>query len=311
MKRVILSMLGILIGNISMQASLLLEYKFDQVGAVQESSGEKSLNLTTYNASAVATNYVTAAQVPLGGVTNALNLTSENVYPSSADALRGAAQASLNNTNASFLRNDLKSFTISAWVMNDYTLVTSLNASRRVFSLRDSSASKGVVELMISNTSIIISLTGSGSDGTQQVTQQFNTPLTVPANNSTWYFLSVTYDDTTGALKVYSGEEGQTLSLYTGQNSTAGTLLTSANLLAIGNAGYNQDRRFDGYISDVRFYDEVLDNTQIQQLYAAVPEPTVGAALGVAGFFAVVYRFLGTKEKRSVVALASASVQKP
>jgi hypothetical protein len=298
-------MLGILIGNISAQASLLLEYKFDQVGAVQESSGEKSLNMTTYNASAVATNYVTAAPGVPGGGTNALNLTSENVNPSGVDNLQGDAQAALNNTNASFLRNDLKSFTISAWVMNDYTFNTTLNASRRVFSLRDSSASKGVVELLISNTNVSVSLTGSGGS------QIFSTPLTVPANNSTWYFLSVTYDDTTGALKVYSGAEGETLNLYTGQNSTTGTLLTSANLLAIGNAGYNQDRRFDGYISDVRFYDEVLDNTQIQQLYAAVPEPTVGAALGVAGFFAVVYRFLGTKEKRSVMALAVASVQKP
>lgn len=304
MKRLILSMLGILIGNISTEASPLLEYKFDQVGTVQQSSGSATLNLTTYNATGVATNYVTATPTPLGSVTNVLNLTSENVNPSSVDDLKGAAQASLNNTNASFLRNDLKSFTISTWVMNDYTAIGSTNQLRRVFSLRDNSQSKGVIELMISNTTVIVSLTGGGG------TQQFTTDLTVPANNSMWYFLSVTYDDTTGALKVYSGEEGDTLDLYTGQNTTAGTLLTTANLLAIGNVGYNQNRRFDGYISDVRFYDEVLNDTQIQQIYTAVPEPTAGAAIGMAGFFAVAYRFLGPKGKRSWMASASANVLK-
>ena len=295
-------MLGILIGNISTEAAPLLEYKFDQVGTVQQSSGSATLNLTTYNGSAVATNYVTATPVPLGSTTNVLNLTSENVNPSGVDDVKGAAQASLNNTNASFLRSELKSFTISTWVMNDYTQATSLNASRRVFSLRDNSLSKGVIELIISNASVIVSLTGNGG------TQQFNTSLTISANNSMWYFLSVTYDDTTGALKVYSGEEGDTLDFYTGQNTTAGTLLTTANSLAIGNAGYNHDRRFDGYISDVRFYDEVLNDAQIQQIYTAVPEPTAGAAIGMAGFFAVAYRFLGTKGKRSWMTSASASV---
>jgi len=282
MKRTILTVLGVFLGCVASNAALLLHYEFDEAGTTQASSGSEPLNLTTLNYAGVATNYVTSAPARPGSNGNALNFTDQNVDNglASGNLAKAAAQANLTNANASFLRGDLGSFTISTWVMNEFTPVSGVSGDRRVFSLRNGSA--GVVELKVSNTSLLLSLTGINGS------QQFDTGMKVPANVGDWYFLSMTYDSTTGGIQIYSGEQGAVLSLYTAVNATSGvvnTLLTNSTTLAIGNAGYAHDRRFDGYISDVRFYDEVLSSEQIDALYA-VPEPSVGAALGAAALLA-------------------------
>ena len=282
MKKTILTVLGVFLGCMASNAALLLNYKFDQSGTTQVSSGSEPLDLTTLNYAGVATNYVTSAPTRPGSNGNALNFTDQNVDNglASGNLAKGAAQANLTNANALFLRGGLASFTISTWVMNEFTPVGGVSGDRRIFSLRNGSA--GVVELKISNTSLLLSLTGTNG------AQQFDTGMKVPANVGDWYFLSVAYDSVTGAIQVYSGEQGAVLSLYTAVNATNGvvnTLLTNSTTLAIGNAGYAHDRRFDGYISDVRFYDEVLSSEQINALYT-VPEPSVGAALGAAALLA-------------------------
>jgi hypothetical protein len=88
----------------------------------------------------------------------------------------------------------------------------------------------------------------------------------------TWYFIAITWDDTTDQLRVYAGDE-TSVSLqaenlaWTGDMSVAG--LITENLF-LNSSGGNGSRNFavrDGMGSDLRYYDVARDLGQIQSDY--------------------------------------------
>lgn len=275
----------------------LLRYEFDEAGSTQSSTGSSSLALTVLNYDNIATNYITNTPVQRAGAKNgnALNLTSSNVdsgVPSDKTA-RGGAQAFLSNSNAAFLRGDLGSFTISAWVLNAQPR-DAVSVDRRIFSLRNAAGDQ-IVDFRLYNptgTKNILYLGLTGSEGSKTLTAP---SVTVPGNNQEWFFISITYDASTGLVNFYAGGEGGTLSTASASNvGVAGvnTLLTNATLLGVGNVGYQHARRLDGYLSDVRFYDEALSAEEIGNLYA-IPEPGTAMILGAGVLIVCLRRWKG------------------
>lgn len=302
-KSSLLAALGILICTTAASlAGPLLRYEFSQTGAVQQSSGSQQLDLTILNYNNQPADYITAAPVPRAGMStgNALNLTAANVDGglSPTNVTKGAAQASLGTPGGSnsFLQDGLGSFTITAWVLNSAS-TNSDAVLRRLFSLRDA-ANQPIIELSLntpkdaSTYSLSLSLTGAIRQN------DLTSTLSVPANNDTWFFVSVSYDSTTGQVKFYVGEEGGLLKSTTASNVVSGninTLLTNGSTLSIGNVAQQHQRRYDGYLSDFSFYGSALSAQEIGELHA-IPEPTVSLLIGT-GLLLAMHRSwkLGTR----------------
>ncbi len=270
----------------SFAAAPLLRYEFTQSGPSQASTGSAALNLTTTYRDGNPYNYVTAAPVLRSGATGpqALNFTAGNVNVS-PDEGYGTANVTLNDTNAPFLRGDLESFTISLWMLGLRSDRSNVNP--RLFGLRNA-ANTDILSLQFApGTPNKLTLVLNGSEG-QVVLKP--TTVEVPVSDSQWYFLSVTYEATTGQVTFYGGLDGGTLLSESASNTVAGevnTLLDNATLLAIAGLRSVDQRRASGYFSDVRFYDEALSAQEIQGIYS-VPEPKgitlLGASLLVIGW---------------------------
>ena len=83
---------------------------------------------------------------------------------------------------------------------------------------------------------------------------------TTIANGSTWRLLTVTYDGVTRRTYVDGDLQSELVKSFT--NTTSGSRLT------IGGTAYNATYRpFQGAIDDVRLYNRVLPQTEIQTLY--------------------------------------------
>lgn len=264
----------------SLSASPLLRYEFNQSGEAQASSGSAALSLSILDHSGAAKDYISDAPKALGAQTKALNFTSaevdEGLEP--AQANRGAAQASLNNTNAAFLRSGLGSFTVSGWVSN-YTTRSGSTGAQRIFSLR--AGSTGIVDLFVSNTTLSLDLRGAEGMKRTELTSAITT-------GENWHFLAISYNADSGVINLYAGPEGGILKSATSTNFIEGELNElhqNANLLAIGNAGNTHDRRFDGYIADVRFYGSELSSTEVSGIYA-IPEPGSALLIGAGALLA-------------------------
>ncbi len=282
----LLAAVGLLAASITSAISApLLRYEFDQTGATQSSTGSAALDLTVTDWSAGSADYITAVPVPRGGgVGYALNFTSQNIDTGlpAGNQTKGVAKAALNDTNAGFLRSGLNSFTISAWVLNvQMDGSDPNNNARRLFSLRNTSGQQ-VVDFILkggTDNTNVLQLGLTGSQGQRTMTSG---SMTLPMNSNEWYFVSISYDATTGDVNFYLGEEGGTLGTVAASNIINGeinTLLTNATILGVGNVDYNHQRRLDGYLSDVRFYDSALTAEQIGQIHA-IPEPGTTALLG-------------------------------
>lgn len=274
-------------------AAPLLRYEFNTPGSTQASTGSKSLSLTTGNYVNTATDYITAAPVQRKGTSSnfALNLKGSNVDGglTTANTSKGAAQVTLDDSNAAFLRSELGSFTISGWVLQAASTSNTDQGLRRLFALRNA-AGNPIIDFSLStksgevNSSLYLTLYGV------QGQKDFNpTSVNIPVNSSDWYFISITYDAITGKIDFYSGEEGGTgLSHGTGSNASSGvvnTLLKDANALGIGNVAYLHQRRVDAYLSDFRFYDQALSSQEIDVIYG-IPEPGVSLLMGAGALVA-------------------------
>lgn len=112
------------------------------------------------------------------------------------------------------------------------------------------------------------------------------------ADNS-WTFIAVTYDSTEGSNQVsyYTGDESTNVSFLNSASETGS--LNESSLLRIGaTPATNNDRTPPAYFSDVRVYNGLLDQTQLESVrnQAVVPEPgqyvliVAVASLAVIGF---------------------------
>jgi len=280
-KSSLVAVLGLLAWSVvsTFAGTPLLRYEFDQSGSVQYSTGSSNLSLTTVYSDGIAHDYITGTPVRRQGAStsNALNFTAANVNENGQQGY-GTASASLTDTNAAFFRSDLESFTISMWVLGLRSDLS--NVTPRLLTLRNAGG-KDIISLQYaSGTPNKLTLVLNGAEG--QVALK-PSDLAVPVSDTSWFFLSLTYDATTGQVTFYGGAEGGTLASEIAFNTVGGninSLLTDANLLSIGGVRNIDQRRASGYFSDVRFYGEALTATQIGQLYA-IPEPSSALILGI------------------------------
>jgi hypothetical protein len=143
-------------------------------------------------------------------------------------------------------------------------------------------ANQPIIELSLgtpkdaSSYSLSLSLTGAIKQN------DISSTLSIPANNNTWFFVTVSYDATTGQVVFYVGEEGGILKSTSASNVVSGntnTLLTNGSIFSIGNVAQQHQRRYDGYLSDVSFYGSALSAQEVGELHA-IPEPTVSFLIG-------------------------------
>ena len=106
-----------------------------------------------------------------------------------------------------------------------------------------------------------------------------NFPGNTALSSGTWYHVVATYDGTTG--KVYLDGTVDTSVTF-----SADTMNASGAGLQIGS--YVSSGYFEGIIDEVRIYNKALSLSEVQQNYAAIPEPSAllflgGGLLGLLG----------------------------
>lgn len=132
--------------------------------------------------------------------------------------------------------------------------------------------------------------TGAGGADTFRPLFTVNTPnggvVSTSAKYITgkWLFLAVTYTSATGAVNFYSGDETEAVTLNTTASlSGSPSISASSSPLEIGGTPFTgSDRSPDARFNDVRIYNGVLSEVQLESLRAgvlAVPEPATGAFL--------------------------------
>jgi Concanavalin A-like lectin/glucanases superfamily/PEP-CTERM motif len=116
-------------------------------------------------------------------------------------------------------------------------------------------------------------------------------PDVFPVTTDTWYFYAGVYEYNSGTdqstLTTYFGPDFQSLQQSNVTTFDGPIKHTTENLNIGRDNSYTQSSRyFDGIIDDVRFYDEALTETEVNDLYAAVPEPSTVVML-IAGLIGV------------------------
>jgi hypothetical protein len=179
------------------------------------------------------------------------------------------------------LTTDLGSFTVTAWV-------SSLSAKadrRRLFFL--SGGSTRAIDIFFSagtNGNVIsLAVAGSATENPERIVTSAPSVF-VPNGSTDWYFVAISYDAATGATNFYAGAQDDVLATSSRMllNAQGGvyTMPTNSTSLNVGNSSVGAAGSFDGILSDVRFYGEVLDAQSIEALHA-VPEPTTAMILGL------------------------------
>lgn len=264
---------------LTVEAAPVLRFEFSEPGSSQTSTGTAPLSLTTYRAASTPEDFITAAtpKAPSVGTNNVLNFTSENL-----GAAKAAAVGTLTSDPAyAALTSDLESFSVTAWVSN----LDAKTDRRRLFFL--SGGSTRAIDIFFSagtNGNVIsLAVAGSGTENPERIVTSAPSVF-VPNGSADWYFVAITYDATSGATSFYAGAQDDLL-----KNSSASLLNSSGNVYTmptnsttvnIGNSSIGATGVFGGYLSDVRFYGEVLDAQAIESLHA-VPEPSTAMFFGL------------------------------
>lgn len=177
----------------------------------------------------------------------------------------------------------LTSFTLQGWfrtdgstsIGNNATLFDNSNSATSGFNLRGTGATAGALTLSVNNGSVISS-TSYGA------TQE-------------WVYFAVTYDGT-------AVQPGPNVFFYQGSTSSSVTQVSSGTLIAgavnndasvFGIGGENpfgslNTFAFDGFLDNMRIWDEVLDASALESVRVgdAVPAPGAALTLAAGGLFA-------------------------
>jgi hypothetical protein len=252
-----------------------LYYDFNTTGSSQVSAGSDHLALTTVNSGFAPTNYVNST--PAGPSGNAGDTALDLAGVSTA----GGAQAGTLGTAVSGDTNltGLSSFTISGWVSN----LTANGNLQTLFALNN--VNVPVVQLSFYGTAGGASRLQFATNNSLGVVSNFGgtgTALTIPSASSTWDFVAVTYNGTTGGVTFYEGAAGDTsLGSYTPTGTQATPTSSSITSLYIGNQYYNlgSSGSVNGNLDDVGLYNTALTSGQLATVFSsegpqAAPEPS-------------------------------------
>lgn len=189
-----------------------------------------------------------------GSHVNGPSIAQTTVDPSLGTAYRFNGANQEINLGATF--NGLTSdFTVSAWINPDDT-----SGVQRVFS---SSTGPGWG----------FGLNGANLRFTTFGILDYNLTLGSPIVAGEWTHLAVTFDSSFDAEFFVNGVSQGTLAGSSAANAGTG----------VYRIGSRNGENFDGFIDEVRLYNEVLSDAEVSSL-AVVPEPSSAVLLGLGGF---------------------------
>ena len=166
--------------------------------------------------------------------------------------------------------------TVTAWVRYPSQPTTSPNEFDAIVSWGNNSPNGSRWTFRISDSAAVVpnrlrlEIAGGGVYG--------NTDL----NDDLWHHVAVVQTGTTlGSVLLYVDGQPQTLA-YNGAGASLAinTAVSPTTQVRIGASGHATNYNITGSIDDVRMYDEVLTQAQIQALM--VPEPSIAALSGMA-----------------------------
>ncbi len=275
--RSILASLGLFAASIlapavSATAAPILYYDFDTPGAVQTSSGTVALSLTTNTGTGTSVDRVTDTPPgPDGSSVLGFADAAANTR------LGGAPYATINTLSTedkAYFQSDLGSFTITAWVQD----VTRNGNIGRLFHLRDGSGNVAI-DFGIGGTTNALRLAVNGSSALQST-------LLVPEQSDVWQFIAVTFDATDGTVTFYSGPStSETLASQAHGTKLTNPQVTTSTLLTIGSSS-DGARLLNGNIDNFAFYNSALNSSELNAIFAAIPEPGTLGLLGLGVAFA-------------------------
>jgi len=170
----------------------------------------------------------------------------------------------------------LKAFTVIGWVNNRNSTVGS-GGNRIVSWIKN--GGNGVDIVYVSDGSLKVGI-NQWPDNTIAVSSAGEIPTDPNAAASNWKFFTVTYEASSGNLKIYFGNNTTPASLDTSITYNQGAVGTDIGKLAIGhfNSESNRtgrtDRMFRGLIDQIAIYDSVLTSDEVQ--IAQFQEPLTG-----------------------------------
>lgn len=196
------------------------------------------------NSGDIGTEYITGA-----------NAASNTNVTSAEDATYGSV-ADFNGTNSSLLISNIptlvgnNSRTYCFWVT-----VHDLNSNITMLSM-DTGSDWTWVLGMLTFPYFYSSARGGGLVNTEQGS----------VTTDTWYHIASTYKSTTSSHELYVN------GAFIG--SATQTINTGTDSLGVGNINYDGRNHHDGYVLDIRIYDDVLSAAEISTIYQDGPNPS-------------------------------------
>jgi len=239
-------------------SAMLLQYNFSEgTGTTSANSGTVTGATATFSGGA---GFSAANNAPSGAGFSMNN----------SDSTMGARGATVTDASLNDSLDNLTSMTLTGWYKADGVLNAPNNP--RLFNKAANTIGTGEFAFYASDVSQLRLQLGATS---------FDAPNSLYNQTTEWVFFAVTYTGGSGGA-FYAGDQD------TAVTGTAGTYATSiANIgsntlpLVLGNRSQTADRPFDGFLDDMRVYNEALNLSQIEGIRAsAIPEPSGLALLG-------------------------------
>lgn len=267
MKRSLLAALLLLLVS-PLQGALILHYGLDQESGTTATDASSSLaNGTLLGAGSSWTSSVPSSFV------------AEHAYRNS-----GAKDTMISAGKVSALES-LGALTITGWV-NVHAATTTVGGQDRLLSSRGMAAADGYFDLSLYSITGGTALRFEVKNNSATANSALNS--SVVDLTSGWLYFAVTWDGTTGQTTIHIGTTdaaGALQSVGTGTLKT-GVIDGSTNIFTIGNIAINTDRAPEADFSDIRIYNNVLSETELNTVrlanLQAIPEPSATVAL-VAG----------------------------
>jgi hypothetical protein len=277
-----------LVSTVLAQPALQLEIPFTDSGAGATANAATSalgaLSLSLLNNAGAAANFHGVPGSGVSGLNVALDFSTNADFSFAGGDFFGLGPIAVAKTSTALNYGQVKSFTATIWFKpNDSTTWTG-NVGPRIYIL----GTNGVTDKNAANS------IGLYYQAANEISFNFNGNEIDPTAGATgpnytlgqWYFYAVTYDGTT--VTGYQGTDGGdgTVGItevssgsLPGQILKLGSATSPGSTLQIGNRDSDQERSFDGWFNDFRFYSSTAVTTaataaQIEDIRWSALAPT-------------------------------------